>query len=164
MKKIAIAAAVALAASGIATSLVAFAGGAGAGEVKAPAAAIKPAAAVAQAAPLDLAQEQLTYVKHDTTVTVSKAGTVVATITLESAKYTDSSGRIEFTVDAKRPVLIDTQLFTLYDSDGGENSVSGAEAVTLTTGQHPLVLDFSDTGKPEAVGWAPSDGDAVWAR
>jgi hypothetical protein len=128
----------------------------------------KPVSAVAPAASVDLSDGKLKFAQKGAAVTVSKNGTVVATLTLTSATYTNTSGHAVFSMDAKQPVLIDTNLFILYDADGGENTADSPRKMTLPTGKTTLTLNFSGThNKPEAIGWAPQAGEsgqAVWAR
>jgi antitoxin (DNA-binding transcriptional repressor) of toxin-antitoxin stability system len=159
MKKIVYTSAVALAAAGLISGIVSWSGNAGAAVTKAP------TAAVGQAAPLDLANANVKYAKKGATVTIAKQGAVVATITLQSATYTATGGRVVFTVDAKRPIVVNRDMFILWDANGAENAATRTTNVTYATGRHKLQLDFTGTtGRPEAVGWAPSDGEAVWAR
>ncbi|UQU62586.1 hypothetical protein COUCH_26600 [Couchioplanes caeruleus] len=166
MNKLMTTSAVALAAAGLITAIVTTAGGASANEAK-PTGFVPAPAAVASAhqqGPLNLATAQLAYVQRGATVTASKSGTAVATITLTTATYTSSGGHLTFAVDARRPVLIDTGMFILYDVDGNENSPEPSRTVTLATGRHTLELSYRGTARPEAVGWAPADGSAVWVR
>ncbi len=130
---------------------------------------VGPTISTAPALPrVDLSDGKLKFAKKGAVVTVSKNSTVVATLTLTSATYTDTSGHAVFSVDAKQPVLLDTHLFVLYDADGGENTADSPSNMTLPTGKTTLTLDFRDThDKPEAIGWAPQPGEsgqALWER
>ncbi|PRY28514.1 hypothetical protein [Pseudosporangium ferrugineum] len=163
----------ALAAVGVFTTAVAS----GCGSASAPnataangaaAAAVKPVSAVAPAAPLGLSDRTLKFSQKGAAVTASKNGKLVATLTLTSATYGARSGRAVFSMDAKQPVLIDTSAFTLYDTDGGENSADSPRKLTLKAGKTTLTLTFSDThDKPAALGWIPQNGTSdggLWER
>ncbi|BCJ53845.1 hypothetical protein Asp14428_53200 [Actinoplanes sp. NBRC 14428] len=116
---------------------------------------------------IDLSDGRLKLAQKGAAVTVSKNGAVVATLTLTSATYGTRSGRAVFTMDAEQPVLIDTSAFTLYDTDGGENSADSPRKLTLPPGKTSLTVDFSDThAKPAVIGWVPQDGEdgATWER
>ena len=131
-----------------------------------------PAVAATSTAPtpvlpaINLAEDSsLKYKMSGTNVTVTRKGVPVTTITLQSASYTSTSGHIVFQFTAVRPLTVDTNLFVLYDANGGENTADNPAKVHLDTGTHALTLDFHQTrGNPQAVGWAPSDGGAVWER
>ncbi|MGW4942009.1 hypothetical protein ACWEOZ_10520 [Actinoplanes sp. NPDC004185] len=166
MNKLITTSAVALAAAGLVTGIVTTAVGASAtvAEPTAFTSAAATAAVTHQQSSLDLATARLAYVQRGATVTASKNGTAVATITLTAARYTDTGGHLMFTVDARRPILIDTGMFIVYDARGNENSPEASRAVKLATGRHTLKLTYRDTARPEAVGWAPADGSAVWVR
>ncbi len=160
-KKFALTAAATLAIVGTAV----YAAGAGAAERQ------KPPTAIATVAPLDLAGlavtagSGVTYVKNGATVTAMRDGAVVATMTLVTANYSATGGDVVVAVDAARPVVIDPQMFTVYDTTGGENSPSETAAVTVEGGRREMTLTYRDTaGRPEAFGWAAADGSAVWAR
>jgi hypothetical protein len=168
MKNLFVRPVLALAAVGVFTTVVVSGCASAASPNAAEAAEAKPVSAVAQAAPLDLSEKKLSFVQKGAVVTVSKNGTVVATLTLKSATYTDTSGRAVFSMHAQQPVLLDTDLFVLYDADGGENSADSPRKVTLPTGDNTLTLNFRNThGKPDAIGWAPQAGEsgqATWER
>jgi hypothetical protein len=116
----------------------------------------------------DLSGKTLTLTQKGATVTASNNSTVVAALALESATYAATSGHAVFTVDAKRPVLLNTAWFVLYDADGGENTATSPTEVTLTAGRHSIVLDFRNThARPQAIGWVPVDGAGgagIWER
>jgi hypothetical protein len=115
---------------------------------------------------INLAEDKsLTYKMSGKNVTVTRKGVPVTTITLQSASYTSTSGHIVFQFTAVRALTVDTNLFVLYDANGGENTANKPTKIHMDTGTHALTLDFRQTrGNPEAVGWAPSDGEAVWER
>lgn len=96
-------------------------------------------------------------------MTVTRKGELITTITLQSASYTATSGRVVFRFAAVRALTVDTALFVLYDS-AGENSANDETKLNLASGTHTVTLDFSGTGKPQAVGWVAADGDATWPR
>jgi hypothetical protein len=151
---------------GIATSASAVMLGANA--YAAPnAAPAAPAGAVASyqvAGPVDASDPAVRYTQKGNTVTATRDGKVVATISLKSASYTKESGRIELTVQAKQPFALDTERFVLYDAEG-ENSADEARTIRVNAGTHTIALDFADTHRPEALGWVPQDGEdgaGVW--
>ena len=115
---------------------------------------------------INLAEDSsLKYKMSGKNVAVTRKGEPVTTITLQSASYTSTSGHIVFQFTAVRALTVDTNFFVLYDASGGENTANKPTKVHMDAGTHTLTLDFRQTnGNPEAVGWAPSDGEAVWAR
>ncbi|MGW4942007.1 hypothetical protein ACWEOZ_10510 [Actinoplanes sp. NPDC004185] len=130
---------------------------------------VVPPATRATSAPalpaVDLANDaHLTYTKSGETVTVTKNGTPVATMTRLSFSSTKTSGQAVITIEAARRLTVDTALFVLYDAAGNENSPSQTKKLALDAGKHSITLIFTQTGKPEAVGWAPSNGSAVWEK
>jgi hypothetical protein len=166
MNKIFVRPALALAAVGVFTTVV-TAGCAPAATTDSAGAKAKPVSLAAQVAPIDLSDERLTFVQKGATVTVSKKGTMVATVTLTSATYTATSARAVFSVDAKQPVLLDPRGFLVYDADGGENAGQwhSPRNSTLPAGRHELIVDFLDIhAKSQAIGWAQANGEAVWER
>ena len=74
-------------------------------------------------------------------VTITRKDGPVAVITLTSAEYTDKSGHLVFSVTADRSIIVATDAFLLYSSDGGENSVEKPTTLHYAVGTHTLVLD-----------------------
>lgn len=129
--------------------------------------ATAPPASSAPSLPgIDLAEDlNLTYQKTGMTVTMTKKGTRIGTMTLKSADYTAKTGRVVLDFDASRELIVDTNLFILWDAQSRENSVTKGAKLTLAPGPHTITLEFSDLlSTAEAVGWAPSNGEAVWPR
>ncbi len=151
---------------GIATSVTAVLLGAHAyaapnGATAAPAGA---AASYRMGGPVDASDPAVRYAQKGNTVTATRDGKVVATISMKSASYTKESGTIELTVTAKQPFIVDTNRFVLYDLEG-ENSAEEDRTIRVDAGTHTISLDFADTGQPEAFGWVPQDGEdgaGVW--
>ena len=168
MKKIIVPSTVALAALGVLTTVLTSGCASQAAPSELAAGQAKPASSVSQVGPLDLAGKALTFTQKGATVTASIKGAVVATLTLKSATYTATSGHAVFTVYAKQSVLLDRDLFVLYDADGGENTASSPSKVTLPAGRHSVVLDFRNThAEPQAIGWVPvagAGGAGTWQR
>lgn len=164
MKKIVAASLVALAAAAAVATVgdLAFAGDS---EPTKPSAAVSAPATTSASAPLDLAEAHLSYRKEGDTVTATREGTKVATLTLTSARYAETSATVQFTVDAERAVEIDPRMFIVWDAESGENSATATAPVSMDTGRHTLSLTFADLpSQGQAIGWAPSDGEAVWER
>jgi hypothetical protein len=130
--------------------------------------AVPPATSAAPAPVLpavDLANDpHMSYSETGKTVTVTKNGNPVAAMTLSSFSSTKTSGHVVISIEAVRRLTVDTALFVLYDADGNENSPSQTKKLSLDAGKHSITLTFTQTGDPEAVGWAPSDGSAVWEK
>ncbi|UQU62584.1 hypothetical protein COUCH_26590 [Couchioplanes caeruleus] len=130
--------------------------------------AVPPATSAAPAPILpavDLANDtHLTYAQNGKTVTITKNGSPVATMTLLSFSSTSTSGHVVISTEAARRLTVDTALFVLYDTYGNENSASHTKKLALDTGTHSIDLTFVQTGNPEAVGWAPADGSATWVK
>ena len=83
---------------------------------------------------------------------------------LSSAVYTKTSGHVVFAVTGQQPLLLDTSLFIVYDSFGGENTATRSAMLRLGAGAHTVTLDYQLVNRAEAVGWAPSNGEATWAK
>jgi hypothetical protein len=119
------------------------------------------------ASPVNLSEAGVSFRQSGPTVTVSRNGATVGTVTLTAATYTSSSGRVVLSITTRVSLALATDRFVLYDSSGGENSPQSRRVLRLNPGTHELTLEFVDTGQPEAVGWVPQDGEgatAVWPR
>jgi hypothetical protein len=145
---------------GIATSVTAVALGANAYAAPsgAPAAPAGAAASYRVGGPVDASDPAVRYTQKGNTVTATRDGKVVATISMKSASYTDEHGTIELTVTAKQPFVLNTDRFVLYDAEG-ENSADEDRTIRVDAGTQTITLDFADTAKPEALGWVPQDGE-----
>ncbi len=145
---------------GIATSVTAVLLGANAYATPngAPAAPAGAAASYQAGSPVDASDPAVRYTQKGNTVTATRDGKVVATISMKSATYTKTFGVIELTVTAKQPFIVDTDLFVLYDAEG-ESSAGEPRKIRVDAGTQTIELDFADTDRPEAVGWVPQDGE-----
>jgi len=119
---------------------------------------------------IDLADKKVTFTQKGATATAKKSGKVVATLTLTSATWGTKSSQFVFSIDAMQPVRIDTAGFTLY-AGGAENSMDSERKINLPAGKSTFTLDFKDVHdymsnptEPEAIGWFPANGDALWER
>lgn len=129
--------------------------------------ATAPPASSAPALPgIDLGTDlDVTYKQAGRTVTLSRKGTELGTMTLLSADYGATSAHVVFAFAVSRELIVERGLFILWDGASGENSASDTTKLTLPPGSHTVALDFRDLRSAgEAVGWAPANGDAVWPK
>ncbi len=145
---------------GIATSVTAVLLGANAYATPngAPAAPAGAAASYRTGNPVDASDPAVRYTQKGNTVTATRDGKVVATVSMKSATYNKEFGSIELTVTAKQPFVLDTDLFVLYDAEG-ENGADDAGKIRVDAGTRTIELQFNDTDRPKALGWVPQDGE-----
>lgn len=126
-----------------------------------------PSPSVAPSLPLvDAADPTVKYAQDGDTVTATKDGKTVATITLTDKTFTSTPAEASLSVTAQQPFSLDPALFVLYDAAGGENTPDTPTAkLRVDTGTQTLTLTFSDVVDPQAIGWTPQSGEggaAVW--
>jgi antitoxin (DNA-binding transcriptional repressor) of toxin-antitoxin stability system len=152
---------------GIAGNSAAAQSSAGPGARQAPVAPVASVVAAKQAwarpaAPVRAEDRSLTFKHAGRSVTVSKRGRVVATVTVVATTYGSRSARATLQVKAVQRFSLNTDRFMVNDLDGGENSVHAPRTRTLNRGTSTFVLQFTNThAKPWALGWVPND-DAVF--
>ncbi|GAB6898741.1 hypothetical protein [Kineosporia succinea] len=96
------------------------------------------------------------YLQRGSTVSVYRAGRVVARVTPRSATTRDGKGTLKLDVEAVKSVRVVPAKFIWEDADGGDHRPVTTQAVTVKAGTHQSVtLTYEDVEKGRLV-WTPT--------